>query len=596
MIRPHGDRHRLSRRLILSALGGALVLAWTGDAFALETRISGRLMYGAAFRMEDPDPELMVAYNAAAVGLTGLANSGQNTDDANLNFRRGDATTRALRGFFDLALAEGAYSALLRVKAWQDFALTDHPRPWGNNANGYAAGRPLSDEGGARLTRFSGVALGDAYLQYAGKVSDAKLVTRFGQQALAWGERAAFAGGLSAVNPVDQPAMRRAGAAPQESRVPTPMLYARAELSPALAIDGFYTTTFRSSALDMCGTFWASVDYLAGGCDRAFAGAMAVNDRTRLQNGAFLKRSPSPLDDSGVQYGAGVTFKALSSEFGVYHARYINRLPMPGLRKSTRAGPAFIPGDPDGKNIVFFIGYPDDVSLTAATLVHRRGATTWSGELAYRPNQPLQLPPGDVLPAFLNPNAPSLLRADASAVAPGGAFFGFDRHKTAQLQFGVQQEWGKTGGVVLATSADVIGKHVIALPDQSVRRYGRPDQFGVGPIRGVCIVTSVNPARQCSFDGYVSANAWAYRLRIEAKVADLLQGLAVVASAQFTHDVKGWSHDFLLSEGRKTMNLGVRFDYRQRYLAEIVYAPIWGGLYNNQVDRDQLALAAGIRF
>ncbi|UUZ49251.1 DUF1302 family protein [Massilia sp. B-10] len=65
-----------------------------GDAFALETRISGRLMYGAAFRMEDPNPELMVAYNAAAVGLTGLANSGQNTDDANLNFRRGDATTR----------------------------------------------------------------------------------------------------------------------------------------------------------------------------------------------------------------------------------------------------------------------------------------------------------------------------------------------------------------------------------------------------------------------------------------------------------------------------------------------------------------------
>ncbi|UUZ52062.1 hypothetical protein LP420_02185 [Massilia sp. B-10] len=55
----------------------------------------------------------------------------------------------------------------------------------------------------------------------------------------------------------------------------------------------------------MCGTFWASVDYLKRWLRlRLCFGAMAVNDRTRLQNGAFLKRSPSPLDDSGVQYGA----------------------------------------------------------------------------------------------------------------------------------------------------------------------------------------------------------------------------------------------------------------------------------------------------
>jgi hypothetical protein len=42
-------------------------------------------------------------------------------------------------------------------------------------------------------------------------------------------------------------------------------------------------------------------------------------------------------------------------------------------------------------------------------------------------------------------------------------------------------------------------------------------------------------------------------------------------SALFVHDVKGWSADALINEGRRTMNLALRFEYRQRYLAEIVY-------------------------
>lgn len=579
-----------------AVLAALLTLAWAGDAGAWEVKTSGRLMFGAALRTEAPDPELLVAYNAAAIGLTGLANTGQNTDDANLNFRRGDATTRALRGYLDLAFADGPYSGLVRIKAWHDFALADHPRPWGNNANGYAANAPLSDHGAPRLTRFSGAAFGDVYIQRDAILGGSPVLLRLGQQVLPWGERAGFAGGLGVLNAVDQPALRRAGAAPQELRVPTPMLFGRTELNRALAFEGFYTNTFRPSALDMCGTFWASVDYVAGGCDRAFAGAMTVSDRARLQSGSFVKRTPSPFANDGPQYGAALTLKALGSDFGFYHARYISRTPSPGLRKSTRIGPALIPGDPDGKNLVFFIGYPEDVKLYAATFAHKHGATMWSGELAYRPNQPLQLPPGDVLPAFLNPNAPSLLRADATATAPGGVFNGFDRHKTAQLQFGLQHDWGRAGPAALSGGADIVVKHVIGLPDQALRRYGRADQYGTGPIKGVCTVNSVNPARQCSLDGYVSASAWAYRLRIEARFPEQAPGLSMTASAQFTHDVKGWSHDFLLNEGRKTMNLALRWEYRQRYLAEIAYLPIWGGVYNNQVDRDQIALAAGIRF
>lgn len=370
------------------AFTAAIAILCAGQAEALGFKASGRVTFGAAFRTEAPDRELLVSFNAAAVGLTGLANSGQNTDDANLNFSRGEATTRGLKGYLDLAATEGAFSALLRVKAWHDFALRDHQRPWGNNVNGYAAGQPLGDAGGARLSRFAGVALGDAWVQHSARAGSARIVTRLGQQSLAWGERAGFPGGLSAINGNDQPAMRRAGVVPQEMRVPTPMLFSRVDISPALAVEGFYSSTFRPSALDMCGTFWATTDYLAQGCDRAFAGAPAVSDRLRLRNGAFLKRIDSPTANDGAQFGAALSWKsvALATEFGIYAARYINRTPIPGLRKSTRVGPAFVAGDPDGKNVAFFTEHPDDIRLVAVNFVRKRGATAFAGELAYRPS------------------------------------------------------------------------------------------------------------------------------------------------------------------------------------------------------------------
>jgi len=589
MIRPPG--------LALTVLAAALALP--GTASALETKVTGRLSFGAAFRTEAPDPAMLVSYNAAAIGLVGMASAGQNTDDANLNFRRGDATTRALRGYLDVGAKEGAFSALLRVKAWHDFALSDHARTWGNNPGNYAAGQPLSDAGGARLSRFSGVAMADAWVQHSMAFGSAKLLGRLGQQSLAWGERAGFAGGLAAINAVDAPAVRRAGAVPPELRVPAPMLFARLDLSPAVGLEGFYQFSFRPSAQDMCGTFWASTDYLTQGCDRAFAGPPAVSDRQRLASGSFVKRSANPTDNDVAQYGAALTFKSamLASEFGIYAARYTNRGLLPGLRKSSRVGgAALIPGDPGGLNLSYFTEYPNDLKMLALTATHKRGKGMLFGELAYRAGQPVQLPPGDVLPAFLSPVAPSLLRADANAVAPGGVFHAYDRLNTVQLQVGLQNDWGKAGPFALSSVVEAIGKHAMSLPDPALRRYGRPDQFGGGPVNGVCTVTTTNAARQCSLDGYVSPSAYAWRLRLDARVIDVLPALNATVTAMLVHDVKGWSHDFLINEGRKTANLALRLEYRQRYLAEVVYAPVWGGVYNHQADRDLVSLAAGIRF
>jgi hypothetical protein len=581
----------------LRALAAALSVLAVVPAQAIDTKVSGRVSFGASYRLQAQDPELLYSFNAAAVGKTGLAGGGQNSDDANMNFNKHDATTRVLKAYVDFAATEGKSTALLRLKAWHDFALGDNPRAWGNTPSGYAAGQPLSDAGAPRQSRFSGVALSDAYLQHSGELAGMKAMGRLGQQSLDWGQRAGFPGGLQGLNPVDLPATRRPGAVPQELRVPVPMLFARIEPLAGIGVEGFYQTRFRPNALDVCGTFNSPVDYLADGCDKAFAGAPATSDRQRLQNGAYLKRvdSPHPTDDA--QFGAALTWKDVlpALDAGLYYARYTNRTPTPGMRKSTRVGSALIPLDPDGKNLAFFLEYVRRIELYAFTLSHKRGATTIYGELSYRPNQPLQLPPGDVLGAFISPTAPALLRANATATAPGGYFGGYDRYHVTQSQIGVAHDlkWGSTP---VNLSAEVVSKHVASLPDPLVRRYLRADQFGQGPTLGACVVNTPNAARQCSTDGYVSSDAYAYRLRADARFPAIMPALDAQATALFIHEVKGWSYDGLLNEGRRSMNLALRVEYRQRYVAEVVLTPIWGGAYNHVADRDQIAFSAGVKF
>src|SRR5947209_1774610 len=104
-------------------------LALAGDAAAApEWHFGGRLTAGSSYRLEAADPDLLNNVNAAAAGLSGRAAGGANADDANTNFRRRDATSTVLKGYLELGAAEGATTALLRVKAWYDYALARQPR------------------------------------------------------------------------------------------------------------------------------------------------------------------------------------------------------------------------------------------------------------------------------------------------------------------------------------------------------------------------------------------------------------------------------------------------------------------------------------
>jgi hypothetical protein len=582
----------------LALQGMALLLALQGmvlPAMAVETHVSGRITAGEVVRTESSDPSLLTIINAAAIGLTGKG-SGGNADDGNTNYRRGDAASRAVKAWLDLSAHEGDTTALLRLKAWRDMGLLNDGRPWGNVPNAYAPDQPLSDRGAPRLTRFSGVAVQEAWLQQHAHLDGIELTARIGQQNLGWGERFATPGGLESLNPRDLPALHRAGATPQETKVALPMLFGRIESAHGIGIEAYYQTGFRSSALDMCGTLWSLSDYQAEGCDKVMSGAPAVSDRARLPLGAYMKRLPTPKPGHA-EFGIALTWKpATGTELGLYHAHYNARSPLPSLRRTSRpAGPALIAGDPDGRNMAFFLEYPEGLALSALSFVHKSAAASWYGELSYRPRAPYMLSPGDVLPPFLSPTAPALLRASADAVPPGGLFHGFDLHGLAQAQLGVRRDF-RLAGMDWTGSAEAVAKHTPGLPDPALRRYGRADIFGVGPVLGNCPVTSADPVRQCTLRGYTTADAFAYRLRLDARLPQMVQGLALSVGAGFAHDVRGWSGDLLINEGRKTASLALRAQYLQRYVAEVAWMPNWGGDYNAVADRDTLALSVGVQF
>ena len=173
------QRAAVCRAGVLAASGVALLAAIPVQAAEIKT--SGRITAGIVTRVQARDPDLLTGVNAAAIGLNGRG-SGGNADDANTNYGKGDAVSRAVKALFEVSAVDGNWSALLRTKAWYDAGLIRDGRPWGNVANGYAPGAPLSDRGAPRLSRFSGVALLDAWVQGRFAPGEMPLLLRLGRQ------------------------------------------------------------------------------------------------------------------------------------------------------------------------------------------------------------------------------------------------------------------------------------------------------------------------------------------------------------------------------------------------------------------------------
>ena len=262
---------------------------------------------------------------------------------------------------------------------------------------------------------------------------------------------------------------------------------------------------------------------MSEGCSAVFLG-QNLSDRALLAAGNYVKRAGTQAPSNAGQAGFALkhTVDTWGTEFGVYAAQFHSRSSFYSAIKGSRAtDPIYVSGDPGDLNAKYFTEFPEDIRIFGATFDTRFRWGAVFGEFTYRPNQPLQYNSADLIAGFTSLTAPTPLRAQANAVAPGAVFHGWERFDAVQLQIGATGQIPNVlGAVALNLGAEIVYKGVPDLPDPTVVRFGRSDVFGQGPVNGVCPPPAA--PTQCSFDGYVSKHAFGYRLRAGLLYANVI--------------------------------------------------------------------------
>ncbi|MFY9315009.1 MAG: DUF1302 family protein [Burkholderiales bacterium] len=594
-------RSKIARACAVACCAGAVAPAAMAFDFKLgdlDGKVGGNMSVGTGYRISERNAEILNTTNAAAIGATGLAAGGRNSDDGNLNFGKGERYSTVAKGVFDLQLKSANVGAFARILAWRDFTLTDTSRRWGNLPNGLSSTQPLSDAGADRYGKFDGIELGDAYLFGNFSLAETPASFKLGKQTIGWGRTPLVGGGLNEINPSNTMAARRPGALPSETVLPVPAVSVEIEVHKQLKLSGFYQFGFQSSVAAVCGTMFALGDFAQGGCDKILLGA--GTDQTLLASGSFIRKVDPGLPADGNQFGVSAIYDLpeIRTVLGLYAAQYHSRGLLFDVFKTRRTGVTqTVANDP--LNPTFRIAYPEKIRMLGAEFrTALTKATGIYGEIAYRPNQPVRLSLSDLLGAFTGTTTtPGLLNADRAAVAPGGLYPGYDRKGVWNINLGFTHKFVKAlGSADLDLTAELAGKHVAGLPDASVRRYGRPDVFGLGPVPGTACTGNV---KRCTFDGYVTRSAAGVRLRASTTFRNLglefAPELALTPSVAFGHDLEGYSYDGALSEGRQSVTLSLRAAYRE-WSGTVALSKSGGGLYDVAKDRDFLTLSLGYTF
>jgi hypothetical protein len=148
----------------------------------------------------------------------------------------------------------------------------------------------------------------------------------------------------------------------QETRITFPAVFGRIGLTKVTSLEAFYQLHFEPTALNGCGTFYASLDFMAEGCDKAMFGNLS--DRTAVATGVYVKRTATQ-DPSNSGQGGPLTRSLHGRLSSGSCPQFHSRAPFYSGAKSGRAddSPLFVPGDPGNLNPTYFTEYPEDIRM-----------------------------------------------------------------------------------------------------------------------------------------------------------------------------------------------------------------------------------------
>ncbi len=628
------------------SLALAVALGTAAPAYAvnfnigeIEGQFDSSMSIGASWAMDKPDMDLVGNANRG----TGYTQTG---DDGRLNFKRGETFSKIFKGVHDLELRYRDSGAFVRGKYWYDFELKDESR----------LHKDISDSNRKEAAQSSGAQILDAFVYHNYVAGDLPGTVRFGKQVVSWGESTFIGNSINSINPLDAAAFRRPGAEIKEGLIPVNMLYVSQSLSDRLNMEAFYQLEWDQTIADNCGTFFSGADFLADGCtgydilpggtrDALIASGVTIDQLNAAlaalapngyypsyadlglnvgQEGVRVRRgSDNDARDSG-QFGFAFRWLGDSTEYGLYFMNYHSRNPfvsyrnanagtinqlaelsqLPGPTNPFTGAPILNPetGEPlpGGaplaagltlpvllSNGEYFVDYPEDIRLYGASFsTTLPTGTAWAGELSYRPNAPVQLN-GTYLTGLLAAGIGGSLGAgdlDGALVQAGQMHRGYNRKEITQFQTSFTHFFDQVLGSDRVTVVGELGYvHVGGLESKSELRYGRDSIFGLD-------------TPEYGNHGFVTRNAWGYRLRAIADYSNVFAGINLKPNLSFSHDVDGYGPNGLFNEGSKAVSIGLDAEYQNMYTASLSYTDFFGGDYNTLIDRDFLAFSVGVNF
>ena len=638
---------------LLGAIGLALTCTHlTAHAFSFgqgdfKGSFDTTLSAGALYRLTDPDPSLYGLTNTFD-GVAGQQYS-VNTDDGNLNYRRGIAST-LFKANHDLELRYRNFGAFVRGYYFYDY----------ENTQGERARAPLSTEALNRVGR-NGELL-DAYVLANFDLGSVPVDLRFGRQVLSLGESTFIPNGINIVNPVDLAKLRVPGAELKEAFLPVNMFKASIGLTQNVTVEPFWLLEFRRNEIEPAGTYFSTNDFASRGGRQVLLGFGALADTGAL---GAIPRGPDRDHNNLGQWGLATRVQAPGlhdTEFGFYYARYHSRSPVvsaftptgpvssalvqstAGSLASSKLAPAMVAAGYPAANVPaalttlvgaaltgvpasslpaslqpfypaaveiangakkvglltaaatgrYFVEYPDDIDMYGVSFNTTIGQTgiAWQGEVSYKQNVPLQVDDVELLFATLSTLSPTFGGTNnqlGSYLGQYGAeVSGYRRHDIWTAQTTFTKAFGPHFGAQQITFVGEVGGLWANLPAKTVLRYDGPGT-ATGGSTAAMIATGNGAVPTTPLSAFADEFSWGYQFLTRAEYNNLFAGVNFAPSIAFSHDVSGNTPlplgNFL--SGRKSVTLAAEFIYQNRWALELRYANYFGGgNYNLLFDRD----------
>ncbi|MEO3681905.1 DUF1302 domain-containing protein [Shewanella vesiculosa] len=572
-----------------------------------------------------------------------------NNDLSNLLYAKGDTTSEIVKGLHELSLKYENYGLFLRGMYFYDRKLNDGDYGFNDPLTGKEFD-PCADSKASEV-QCKDIRLLDAFVYANWDLNDGAnpLSVRVGNQVVSWGESTLISHGIAEINAVDLNILNAPGAELKEAFRPQGMVWASLGLSENLNLEAFYQYDWQPIWVPTPGSNFATNDFAGfGGYNQnaqlgfnsnpdmnqdfliseytrlyeaaaasGFNSAYAAYMTAYSTKAALVQDAADPSNDG--QFGVKLGYYSPElgeTEFGFYYMNYHSRRPLISGTASnftTEAiGRDYVrlaqSGGVIDRDLLLSmetftksqIVYPEDIQLYGFSFNTLVGDTSVAGEISHRVDEPLQIDdvellflamPQQLANAGIRPDLDGISQMDN--VAPGETVDGYILTDTTQAQMTFTHLFGPTLGLDnLTMLAEVGGVWIHDMPgfDElrlngpgTARSGGNPDMPGI--IEALHNGPETNP--------FPTDFAWGYRLVAKADFNNVFAGVNMYPRVIFSHDVDGITPDpmFLFTEGRKSVALGVNFDYQSRWGADISYNSFFGGVgtTNAMTDRDYIS-------